>query len=900
MRNGKHLGRPRNPLVRARLAITAWLRRRRFAHEMEEEFAFHRDMERRTLESRGLDNRTARAEADRRFGNTTRIRVACETAYLGRPTTAPSQTTSWSPEMLLQDIKYAVRTLRKQPGFLLVVCGTLALGIGANTAVFTVLNSVLLRPLPYHQPDRLVRVYQSFQSFPDTRSYLSGVDFVHFRDNVDAFDAFAAMYTYRETGFDLTGAGSPQRVRALQISSGFFEAYGATPLLGRTFTPEEDRSDQQLVILSHHIWRNVTESDNHIVGRSLVLDGSPYTVVGVMRPGFLDVVAGEIDVWVPLNLEEGGWNSRGNHYLTAIGRLRPGVTSMQAESQLVAANEALHELYGDSENDDRMVAVVPLFEDVVGETGATLFVLMGAAGLVLLIACVNVANLFLGRSIARQKEIAIRAALGSGRGRLLSQLVIEGLVIAEIGGVVGLGGTYWGVQALLAMSPESLARAEEVTFSPNLLAFTAGVTLLTGLLFSLAPGWQSIRLNVNQTLRDGGGGNSGGARSSRVRGVLVASQISLALVLLVGAGLLMKSFVALRQLQLGFTPDNATTFEVHLPTARYGEPRDRVTFHRDLHDRLSTIAGVAAVGAVSRLPVTGSYHQWGFQWIDDSGERQGAAIQVRVTEGDYFGTLGISLLNGRDFRRTDTSESEPVVILNEAAAERSFPNGGAVGKTVRFGGREQTVVGIVSNVAHGHRDALGPKIYWPHSQADDRNWALTQIVTTTAPRDDIVGLVRRELSALDADLVVYQARTMADVMGRQIAQERFALTLMGIFALVALALAAIGIYGVLSYSVNQRAREIGIRMALGAKAVQVRRIVVGQGIKLAALGIVVGLAGAVALGRLLDSMVFEVSVADPVVLVSVAIGLAAVAILASYLPARRATRVDPIDALREE
>ena len=805
--------------------------------------------------------------------------------------------------LVLQDVRYAVRSIRKNMAFTSIAVITLALGVGATTAVFSVLHGVVLTPLPYHEPDQLVRMYRSHVDNRDQRQFMPGLDFLDFREQVDSFDGLAALYTYAEIGLDVTGLGTPRRLRALPVSAGYFEVYRATPLLGRTFGSEEEdtpRRNAPFAILSHRTWTTLTDSDPDIIGATLTLNGEAHTVLGVMRPSFHDVVAGDIDVWVPAGMQRGGHNSRGNHYLTIIGRLRPDVSLAQAQAEVDAVQSAiLEQLSGDWQN--TRVTLYPLFDDVVGPTGTMLFVLMGAAGLVLLIACVNVANLFLARSIARQKEIAVRAALGSGRLRLAGQLLVESLVIAAIGGVAGLAATFVGVRVLLAVSPESLARAEAVSFDPTLLGFTAAMTILTGLVFGVAPAWQSLKVDLNHILRDASRGSTAGLHGKRLRGALVSGQMSLAVVLLVGAGLLIKSFIGLQQLELGVDPENVATFEVNLPSARYSDAEQRIRFHQSFQDRIRTVSGVRAAGAISKLPVSGEYHIWGYQWNTPDGMSEWTSIQVRVVVGDYFDVLGIGLIEGRGFESGDRLDTPPVALLNRAAAEFAFTDRSAIGEQVSINGTPWTVVGVVEDVAHDHRGSFARKVYLPHSQyGNNRNWALTQVVRTESPRPDLWDLAKVELAAIDPDLVLHNPEPMTTVMAREIARDRFALMLMGVFAAVALALAAIGVYGVLSYLVSQRTSEIGIRMALGARASQVRAMVLGQAALWTGIGIAVGLAGAFGLSRLLDTMVFGVSVTDPMIFGSVAVGLGVIAIVAGYVPARRATRVDPMHALRNE
>ena len=623
---------------------------------------------------------------------------------------------------ILQDVRYAYRSLRQSPGFSIVAILTLALGIGANTAVFSVLNSVILAPLPYDQPEQIVRMYNAWEQFPEARGVMSGLDFLDYREGIDAFQDLAVLYTYRERGVDLTGSGAPQRVRALPVSSRYFEVYRATPLMGRTFTRDEERGDARVAVLSHHLWTNYGEGDEDIVGRMIQLDGSGYTVIAVMRPNFLDVVAGEVDVWIPQDLQPGGSNSRGNNYITVIGRLEADVSVEQAQAQADVVAATLQEQFPRT-NEGRYASILPMHEDVVGRSDTMIFVLMGAAGLVLLIACVNVANLFLARSVARQKEFAIRSALGSGQGRLVRQLLTESVFLSGVGGLVGLVVTFVSVRLMLGVSPESLARANEVSFDPRLLGFAIGVTLLTGIAFGLAPAVRFTRLDLSLALRAATRGNTDGVRGRRVRGALVASQVSLALVLLVGAGLLMRSFVTLQQVDKGFAPANVATFEVHLPDARYGEPEQRIRFHQAFQDRMRALGGVDAVGATSWLPASGAYHQWGFRWQNTEGEREGASIQVRIVEGDYFDAMEIGVLQGRAFQRSDGADAPQVAILNESAANQAFPDESALGKQIVVGRQEPwTVIGVVRDAAITARGRFDSKVYLPHTQfGDDRN-----------------------------------------------------------------------------------------------------------------------------------------------------------------------------------
>jgi len=613
------------------------------------------------------------------------------------------------------------------------------------------------------------------------------------------------------------------------------------------------------------------------------------------------VVAGDVDAWIPQHLEVGtGGNSQGNHYLSAIARLAPGATLGEAQAQTDALMAHLETEYP-GQRDGRFLRIVPLHHDVVGESTAAVFVLMGAAGLVLLIACLNVGNLFLARSLARSKETAVRTALGAERSRVIRQQLTESLIVAAVGGILGSAVAFWGVKVLLAVSPESLARAEEVGFNGILLAFAFVVTVLTGLVFGALPAIRSTRVDPSEALHEGSRGNTGGKGADHARNVLVATQVSLAIILLVGAGILMKSFVALQHVDLGFSGTDVATFEVNLPPARYEGPEQRVTFHHRLHDRLAALPGVRHVAATSWLPANGHYHEWGYGYYDDAGDPQWIGAMVRVIEGDYFEALDIPLLSGRTFTRLDRENTEPVGIISQSLAHAVYGETDPLGEMFRTGGENFTVIGVVGNVAYEADGTGKEKIYLTHGQfGDDRNWSLTYVVKTATHAAGVFGPARRELAALDPALVLHNPRTLEAVVGRHRARDQFTLLLMGIFAAIALCLAAVGIYGVLSYSVSQRTHEIGVRMALGARPAHVRGIVMARGLAVAGVGTFAGLAGAFGLSNLLRSIVFEVSTQDPVVFIGVPLVLGFVVIVAGYIPARRATKVDPLDALRSE
>jgi putative ABC transport system permease protein len=798
------------------------------------------------------------------------------------------------------DLRRAVRALRRQPGFTLVALITLALGIGANTAVFSVLSSVVLEPLPFGHPGRLVRLYTAALDEPGARYFHTVPDILDVREQSGAFASVGVMYTYREVGSDLTARdGTTQRVRVIPVSADYFRTLEATPLLGRTFTADEEHPDVRRILLSHALWVAFAGADPDIVGRTLQVDGEAYEVIGVMRPALHDVVTGDAAAWVPLSLETGGENTRDNHYLSAVARLAPGVSLAQAQARVDAVMARLRQDFAPNARSHRTMRVVPLHADVVRGSAAAVYVLMGAAGLVLLIACLNVANLFLARSLAQTREIAVRTALGAGVARLAGPHLAEGLLLALTGGVVGSAVAVGGVKLLLAVSPESLARAEEVGFDLRLLGFALVTTLLTALVFAAAPAVRATRVDPIQALHEGERGSTSGRAARRARSTLVATQVALALVLLVGAGILMRSFLALARVPLGFRPDHVATFEVHLSTPRYAAPERRIQLHQALLERVREIPGVEAAGAISWLPANGHYHQWGFGTLDATGRRQWADAMVRVVDGDVFGALGIPLLGGRTFTAGDRLDTDPVALIDQSLARTVYGTRDPFGMRFLTGGREFTVIGVVGTVAYEADGTPFPMVYLSHAQfANDRNWALTYVVRTSVPPEQIVAPARRALAALDPALVLYQPRSMDAVLARHRARDRFTLLLMGTFAAIALTLAAVGVYGVLSYTVAQRTHEIGVRMALGARPPEVRALVVRQGAQVAGVGIVTGLGAAWLLSRMLGSLVFGVSPRDPLVFAGVAIVLAGVIGAASYVPARRASRVDPVEAMR--
>ena len=803
-------------------------------------------------------------------------------------------------DSLIRDLRYAMRSIAGSKKFSAIVIATLALGIGANTAVFGVLNAVVLRPLPYDEPERLVRVYK-FQGAED--GYLPGSAVLAFRERSKTLD-FAAVYTYSAQGADLTDRSEPERVRTMPVSADYFRVLHARPILGQAFDRTDERRDVRVAVVSERIWQKYLGGTTDAIGRLLSLNGVGFRVAAVLPGGFSDPLESDIEVWVPLNLQPGGPNNWDNHYLSLIARLRPGVTLAQAQAEVAALADGM-EWNSGATNTRSSARVAPLQTDTVGSAGPMLWILLGAVGLLLVIACVNVASLFLARGAAREMELAVRAALGCSGRRLVGQLLIESVLLSLAGGIAGLLLARVVSGVLLAAAPAAIARVGTDALERTVFAFSFGIAVVAGIGFGIAPALQATRADLEAVLRESGRSASGSWRQTHARNVLVVCQIALALVLLVGAGLLLRSFDRLRSVDLGVRAANVLTFEVNLPMGRYGDADTRARFHRDFQARLAALPGVRAAAAISRLPVTGTYHSWGTRRTDLPPESRQAQPQQRVIEGRYFEAVGIPLLRGRSFGPEDSAKAPHRVVISQELVRQLFPNDDPLGKMLRIAGEQDEIIGVVGDVALGPRAAPAPYVYHSHTQfAGDRNWALAQVVAldgaaSTKDRPSLLRSGRRELAQIDPALVLYEPKMLEEVIGGGIAQEQFALMLVASFAMLALVLAAIGIYGVLSYSVTRRNREMGIRMALGAPAAAVRSMVVRDGGRLAAIGIGLGLVASVAATRALQSLLFGVSATEPVVFGAAASVLVGVAMLASWIPARAATKADPLQAVRD-
>ena len=804
-------------------------------------------------------------------------------------------------ETLLHDIRIGYRMLYKNRGFTSVALLALALGIGANTAIFSVVNAVLLRQLPYRDPQRLIVIWENYQQRggPE-REWAAPADFRDFRDLAQSFDHVAALLGWGPT---LTGQDEPEDLQGAAVSYDTFAMLGVEPSLGRSFRPEEDRAGaERVVVLSHQLWQRRFGADPSIIGKSLTLSGESYTVIGVMPRTFSFPILNNTEIWRTAGpaLASMPRCDRGCVILRLIARLKPEVTLEAARAEMGALTQQIAERLPES-NKGVGATLVPLQEQLVGNVRPAMLVLLGAVGLVLLIACANVGNLLLARAAAREKEVAIRAALGASRARLIRQHLTESLVLALIGGGLGLLIAFWMVDLLVSFAPKGTPRLEEIAIDPNVLAFTLGIAVLTGVAFGLAPALLSSKINVNNALKEGGRGTGASSGGDRLRRSLVVCEVALALMLLIGAGLLIKSFLNLQRVDPGFNPKSVLRVDVALPGARYPERNQAAAFYKQLLARVTALPGVQSAGAVSSLPLSGGGTDSDFE-IEGRAPAETGHPQVawyNSVTPDYFRAMGIRLLRGRDFTESDYAEAPKAMMISESMARRYFPDEDPLGKRLLFGKDARQIVGIISDVRFfGLNLDARPSMYFPHAQAPSRGMSL--VVRTDGNPLTLTAAIRGQVSALDRDLAVSNLMTMEELVGASLAEPRFTLLLLGAFAAVAVLLSAIGVYGVVSYSVTQRSHEIGVRMALGAQMNDVLRLIVGQGMTLVFGGVGLGVIAAFALSRVMQSLLFGVSATDFTIFSSTSLLLTAVALGACFVPARRATKVDPMESLRYE
>ncbi|MGB2670581.1 MAG: ABC transporter permease [Candidatus Acidiferrum sp.] len=866
------------------LRLKALCKRTQLDRDLDDELAFHLSMREEKNRRAGIEPEEARYSARRQFGNATSWKERSRAMW-----------TFASLESLWEDLRYAMRMLRKNPGFTAVAVLTLALGIGANTAIFSVINGVLLAPLPYKDPQQLVAMKQND----------SLMNIIDIQRQTRAFSQGGGINLAQ---MDYTGGPEPLQIHAGYVNAGFLETLGVPPLLGRFISPQEDvKGGPRVIVISHQFWQNFLNGDPQVLGKTVMLTGNDYTVIGVMPPGFAPPEE-HADIYVSL------WVAypeaapfRGVHFMRTYWRLEPGVTLAQAQADISSIDHRLAELYPDNER-TRKSLLVPLHDFMVRDSRKALLVLFGAVGFVLLIACANFAGLLVARNVARRQELVIRAALGAGKFRLIRQALVESALLAIAGGAVGLLLAKWGAGFLLSLKPAALERFTGVQLDGRVLFFVFGISLLTGIVFGIAPAWSASRTDFAESLKEGGRSATAGPSGHRLRKVLVTAEIALALVLLVGAGLLIKGFSRLRSVNPGFNSQNVMTMHLQLPAARYAEIPPQTQSRRELLARLNSFPGVNAA-MITDIP-------FGQDYLDHSVVIDGRPpvpacaepnVQTLSVMGDYFRVMQIPVRAGRGFTDMDREGQPLVAVVNETFVETFFPHENPLGARVDWGRSKlphqwMTIIGVVQDVKYwGLDQPADPAVYAPFSQSDEawRRW-MTLAIRTPGPSNTLVDEVKQQVWSLDRQIPVSDIQSMNSLMAESLAQQRFNMLLLGIFAALALVLSAVGIYGLIAYAVSQRTHEIGVRVAVGAQQRDVLRLIVGDGAKLAFFGIAIGIVAAFALTRLMASLLFEVAPTDPETFAVVAVLLAAVALMACYIPARRATRVDPMVALRYE
>ncbi len=884
--------------------------RRRFDADLDEEMRLHRELREQEQIEHGLSPNEAHYVVRRRFGNDLLLREESRDMW------------GWnSVEALLHDLRYGFRQLRRNPGFTAVAVLTLALGIGANTAIFSIVNAVLLRPLPFKDPSRLVMLHEGVPQMGYPKMGFSPPDFVVFARAQKSFETIGA---FRNEHLDISGQGEPERLMAARISPSLFPMLGAQPVLGRTFAPEEDAPGGHVAVLSYGLWQQRYGGTPKIIGQRVELDREAYTVIGVMPQNFVFPLSGPedngspADLWVPMAFtpaELQGWG--GSYFHSVVGRLRPGTTLGQAReeakslSRVIVANypPALTNAFHGSLN----VSASPFHEEVVGSVRTLLLVLVAAVAFVLLIACANIATLLLSRAAARQREIAIRAALGATRLRLVRQMLTESLLLALGGGALGFILAFWTKNFILAFVPASVPLPRQIPLSGSMLAFALAASFAAAVLFGLAPAFHASRTPVQDPLREGGRSGMAGRARRRSQGVFVMVEFALGLSLLIGAGLLTRSFVKLLETNPGFRPENVLTLNIPLPHTGYSQPAQIQAFYKELLGRAANLPGVQTAGLSSDLPLNA--REMVAVAIEGRGDTEGVTPQAICQSwilGDYFRAMGIPLFRGRWFTPQDRLDSAPVAIVSLSMARKFWPGQDAIGERIRWGLRDpwQTIVGVAGDVRQGPLNSpLAPHVYRPYSQLPEPflendpfgDWhAMNLALRTQADPASLTSAVVAQVHSLDPDLAVANIRTMTQVISSSVAGPEFNTVLLGALAGLALFLAAIGIYGVLAFVVTQQTHEIGIRMALGAKQTDVLRMVLQHGMKLAITGVALGVSASLVLARSMASLLYDVRPTDPLTYTLVSIGLTSVALLASYIPARRATKVDPILALRHE
>jgi len=813
-------------------------------------------------------------------------------------------------ELLLQDLRYGLRMLGKNLGFTITAVLALAIGIGANTAIFSLVNTILLRPLAFKDADQLVWIWS--RRVDRDKAFFSVADFIDHRDQNQTLERMIAIDP--SWGVNLIDRGEPERLQGVRISAEAFQMLGVEAAVGRALVPEDGQpGSARVVVISYGLWQRRFGSDRSWIGNSLTLNDNSYTLVGVLPPTFI-IPNAETDVVAPLILETDPRRAdRDNNFLRALARLKPGVTQQRAQSDLDAVTSNLRQQYPTSNAKKIGPRVLPLHEELVGNYHLALLMILGAVALVLLITCSNLANLMLVRASARRKEMAIRAAMGASRSRLIQQLLTEGSILALLGGTLGLLLATWGVKFLLLLSPANLPRAGEVSIDLRVLAFTLGLSLLSAVIFALVPALQASKVGLNEALKAGGRSSTGSGLGNRTRSLLVISEVALSLVLLIAAGLLVKSFQRIQKVSPGLDTNNLLVARLSLPQSTYKDRESMKVFYEKIAGRIGVLPGVESVGLTNVLPLSGMNARTDFSIVGRAvlSLKDLPGAQNRWVSPGYFSTMKIPILEGREFNEFDTAHAQNVVVIDEALARRYWPNESPIGAQLRFDEgepiqRELVVVGVVGDVKHfGLDEEPLATLYAPFYQMPENLvpvWASRiNLVARTASDPMILStLVRGEVLAIDRNVPASNIRTMDQFLSASVAQRRFNVLLLTLFAAAALLLTTSGIYAVISYSVAQRTHEIGLRMALGAQRSDVLKVVVGQGLRLVLIGVVIGLAAALVFNRILSSLLFGVSTVDPITFAVMPLLLIGVALLASFNPARRATKIDPVIALRSE
>ncbi|HYY56059.1 MAG TPA: ABC transporter permease [Pyrinomonadaceae bacterium] len=863
-------------------------RRERLDRDIEEELRFHLEMRAQDNVASGMTPEEAMRDARRRFGRLGRVKEIChEIRGVG------------FMETLWQDLRYGMRVLRKNPGFTTVAVMTLALGIGANTAIFSIVNTVILRPLPYKEPDRIMYLQGSNTQRELTQNPVSPPDFLDWRAQSRSFSEMAA---FESTIFRHTAESGAERLNGYSVTANFFDLLGEKPLLGRVFTAEDERPGADMVaILSETVWQRHFGGDPGIVGKPVKMNDRTFIVVGVMRAAFKfpDTLA---EVWKPLAFDNEALQDRTSYRLQVIARLKDGVTFEGARAEMETISRQLQQAYPQT-NSGWSVFIQPLHESIVGFLRPAMFVLLAAVFFVLLIACVNVASLLSARMTSRRKEVALRTAIGATRLRILRQLLTESVLLGLIGGTCGVFLAVLGLKVLVGFIPPFTPRVEEIGIDPTVLAFTLLISVVTGLIFGLMPAWQTTHTNLNEILKDSSRGSTGGKGQNRFRSILVVTEVVLSLVLLIGAGLLIRSFAAMRNVDPGFKAEGVlVNSQLVLPPQKYAEGNRGVMFFKELFERVRALPGVEAVGGITALPLQGNSRLQAYAVAGRPPQPQGQELTavINTVAGDYFQTMSIPLRSGRLFTERDDANAPKAVLINETLARRIFPGQNPLGERLymRGGNTPYEIIGVVGDAKQFNLTGeASPEIFTHYLETPTT--FMYVLARTKGDPTSLAMPIRREVQAIDPDQPVGN-RTLAQQFENSISQPRFYTLLLGLFAAVALILSTIGIYGVMSYMVAQRTHEIGIRMALGAQRRDVLRIVIWQGLKLAMIGVAVGLAFAFLATRLLSSLLYGVSAVDPVTFIIIPLLLTGVAVAACFIPARRATRIDPLIALRNE